>query len=76
MSKIFWLSFFDIHRDGGCQNFFGFRFSIFIVMANVKIFWLSFFDIHRDGGCQKFFGFRFSILVRVPKVKFLLTFVF
>ena len=29
MSKLFWLSFFDIHHDGECQIFFAFRFSIF-----------------------------------------------
>ena len=72
--KKFWLSFFDIHHDGECQNFFDFRFSIFIVMSNIKKILTIVFQYSTYSRMSIFFtfAFRYSSGWRMSKFFFLL----
>ena len=74
--KKFWLYFFDIHHDGECQKFFDFRFSIFIVMANIIFFFTFVFQYSTYSRMTFFFDFRFSIFIRMANVKIFFFFFF
>ena len=60
------------------SKFFDFRFSIFIVMANIKNFLTTVFQYSTYNRMSFFFYFRFSIFIRMANVKnfFFLLFIF